>query len=246
VKEIKSICTQLNNSLKDRTWLVGNALTIADIIVFTSLIPAFQLVLDAGFRKAAVPALDKWFERLSQLPVVTSRVGFIKPLGGKVIGAPAAGKPAAAKKDDGKQAKGKKEAKKEEAKADDDDFDPFADEEEDDGAAAAELKKKAEDAKKKKAKAKPVAKSLIIWEVKPWGPETDLDALGKKILAEVKMDGLEWKTEFKKEPVAYGVFKIVIGATVEDEKVSTDDVQEQIEAFEDYVQSVDIVAFNKL
>lgn len=60
------------------------------------------------------------------------------------------------------------------------------------------------------------------------------------------MDGLAWKTEFKKEPVAYGVFKIVIGATVEDEKVSTDDVQEQIEAFEDYVQSVDIVSFNKL
>lgn len=60
------------------------------------------------------------------------------------------------------------------------------------------------------------------------------------------MDGLEWKTEYKKEPVAYGVFKIVIGATVEDEKVSTDDVQEQIEALEDYVQSVDVVAFNKL
>lgn len=60
------------------------------------------------------------------------------------------------------------------------------------------------------------------------------------------MDGLEWKTEYKKEPVAYGVFKLVIGAVVEDLKVSTDDVQEQIEALEDYVQSVDIVAFNKL
>ena len=60
------------------------------------------------------------------------------------------------------------------------------------------------------------------------------------------MDGLDWKTEYKKEPVAYGVFKIVIGAVVEDEKVSTDDVQEKIEAFEDLVQSVDIVCFNKL
>ena len=35
-----------------------------------------------------------------------------------------------------------------------------------------------------------------------------------------------WKTEFKKEPVAYGVFKIVIGCVVEDEKVSVDDIQE--------------------
>ena len=60
------------------------------------------------------------------------------------------------------------------------------------------------------------------------------------------MDGLDWKTEYKKEPVAYGVFKIVIGAVVEDEKVSTDDVQEKIEAFEDLVQSVDIVCFIKL
>ena len=60
------------------------------------------------------------------------------------------------------------------------------------------------------------------------------------------MDGLDWKTEYKKEPVAYGVFKIVIGAVLENEKVSTDDVQEKIEAFEDLVQSVDIVCFNKL
>merc|ERR1712228_139095 len=106
--------------------------------------------------------------------------------------------------------------------------------------------KKAADAKKKGSKPKPVAKSLVIWEVKPWGPEIDLDALGKKICAEVKMDGLTWKTEFKKEPVAFGVFKLVIGAAVEDEKVSTDEVAEKIQEFEDYVQSVDILAFNKL
>jgi elongation factor 1-beta len=37
-----------------------------------------------------------------------------------------------------------------------------------------------------------------------------------------------------------------INAVVEDEKVSTDDMQEQIEAFEDYVQSVDVVAFQKI
>lgn len=90
-----------------------------------------------------------------------------------------------------------------------------------------------------------IAKSLIVWEVKPYEAETDLDELAKQILA-IEMDGLDWKTEYKKEPVAYGVFKIVIGAVVEDEKVSTDDVQEKIEAFEDLVQSVDIVCFNKL
>ena len=45
-----------------------------------------------------------------------------------------------------------------------------------------------------------------------------------------------WKTEFKKEPVAFGVFKIVIGMTIEDDKVSVDDLIEKItEQFEDEV-----------
>jgi len=60
------------------------------------------------------------------------------------------------------------------------------------------------------------------------------------------MDGLFWKTEWKKEPVAFGIFKIQIGATIEDDNVSTDIVEEKIMEFEDDVQSVDIVAFNKL
>ena len=107
------------------------------------------------------------------------------------------------------------------------------------------MKKKAEEAKAKKKKAAPIAKSLIVWDVKPWGEETDLEALANKILG-IEMDGLMWKTQWKKEPVAYGVFKIQIGATVEDDKVSTDLIQERMEAFEDDVQSVDIVAFNKL
>ena len=38
---------------------------------------------------------------------------------------------------------------------------------------------------KKAKKAPPVAKSLVILEVKPWGPETNLDELGKKIINEV-------------------------------------------------------------
>ena len=45
------------------------------------------------------------------------------------------------------------------------------------------MKKKAEEAKGKKKKAAPVAKSLIVWEVKPWGEDTDLDALADKIIA---------------------------------------------------------------
>ena len=127
-----------------------------------------------------------------------------------------------------------------------DEDDLFGDDDEDTAAQAKELKEKAVKQAMGKAKAKPVAKSLVILEVKPWGPDTDLDVLGKKICAEVVKDGLFWKTEFKKEPVAFGVFKIVIGCVVEDEKVSVDDIIEDIEAFDEFVQSVDIAAFNKL
>ena len=56
-------------------------------------------------------------------------------------------------------------------------MDLFGDDPEADAAAAEALKKKAEEAKAKKKKAAPVAKSLIIWEVKPWGEETNLEEL---------------------------------------------------------------------
>ena len=108
------------------------------------------------------------------------------------------------------------------------------------------MKAKVDEAAAKKKKAAPVAKSLIVWDVKGWDDTTDLNALGKKILAEVNMDGLFWKTEFKLEPVAFGVNKLCIGAVIEDEKVSADGICERIEEFEDFVQSVDIAVFNKL
>ena len=260
VKAIKEACKVLNTQLGDKAWLVGERLTLADITTFNQLILPFTFFLDGGFRKA-MPNVAAWFLKMSKLPVVTRTAGYVKWLGAG-MDQPAGGAGAAAAKggDKGGKAKGGKggkqaaaPAKKEAAKpkaaaaapADDDEMDLFGDDPEADAAAAEALKKKAEEAKTKKKKAAPIAKSLIIWEVKPWGEDTDLNALADKILG-IEMDGLFWKTEWKKEPVAYGIFKIQIGATVEDDKVSTDLVQEKIEEFEDEVQSVDIVAFNKL
>jgi elongation factor 1-beta len=61
------------------------------------------------------------------------------------------------------------------------------------------------------------------------------------------MDGLVWKTEFKKEPVAYGVSKLCIGCVIEDDKISTDDLTEQItEKYEEFVQSCDVAVFSKI
>ncbi len=56
-----------------------------------------------------------------------------------------------------------------------------------------------------------------------------------------------WKTEYKKEPIAFGIFKLVVGMVIEDEKVSVDeDIVNMLQEWDDAVQSVDIVSFNKL
>ena len=60
------------------------------------------------------------------------------------------------------------------------DFDPFAEVDDAEAeAAAASMKAKAEAAKAAKKKAAPIAKSIIVWEVKPWGPDTDLDEMAR-------------------------------------------------------------------
>jgi len=88
--------------------------------------------------------------------------------------------------------------------------------------------------------------SLVMLEVKPLDDQVDLDALAKKLFADITQVGLFWKTEYKKEPVAFGIFKLIVGFSLEDEKVSVDDVVERIEGIDDMVQSVEIAVFNKI
>jgi elongation factor 1-beta len=138
-----------------------------------------------------------------------------------------------------------KPVEKKEEKPAEDECDNLFDDEPADDKALEELKKKQES--KKEVKKGPIQKSLVIFDVKVWEPQPDdvLEALGQRVL-EITMDGLFWKTEFKLNDVAYGVKKITIGCVIEDEKVSTEDIIAEIESWEDDVQSVDIVSFNKL
>lgn len=57
----------------------------------------------------------------------------------------------------------------------------------------------------------------------------------------IEKDGLLWGAS-KLVPVGFGIKKLQINLVVEDEKVSTVELQEEIEEFEDYVQSSDIVS----
>lgn len=76
--------------------------------------------------------------------------------------------------------------------------------------------------------------------------EQDLDVLAKKIM-ELTFEGLVWTQEYKKKPVAFGMYKLEIGCVVEDDKVSTDDLFEKIQnTWEEEIQSIDIVQFQKL
>lgn len=230
VKNSKEQAKVLDTYLKGKTFLVGSKITIADLYLANSLTLAFQTIFDAGFRKA-MPNLAKWFESITSTPAFVKRFGIIKPCA------------KALKPFDGSSTPAAKEA----PKADDDDLDLFGDDNEEDAEAAkkaaAAAKEKAKGGKKEK---KPViAQSLVMFEVKPLDSDTDLDALAKQIL-EITKDGLFWKTQYKKEPVAFGIFKLIIGVTVEDEKISVDQLVEDIEAIEDKVQSVEILAFNKI
>ena len=134
-----------------------------------------------------------------------------------------------------------------EKKAEKDEMDDLFGSDEDDGAAAAAAAAaKAAAEKKKKPKKAVIAMSLVMLEVKPMDDTIDLDALAKKLFSEITQEGLYWKTEYKKEPVAFGIFKLIVGFSLEDEKVSVDGVVERIEELEDFVQSVEIAVFNKI
>jgi len=137
----------------------------------------------------------------------------------------------------------------EEEESDDDDDDFFGSDDEDDDEAAEKLKQQrvaeynARKAAKEETKGKVVAKSSITFDIKPFDDETNLDDIDARIRTVVK-DGLLWGKSQKK-PLAYGIFKLVINCVVEDDKVSSDDLTDIMEEYED-VQSVDIAAFSKI
>lgn len=61
----------------------------------------------------------------------------------------------------------------------------------------------------------------------------------------IEQDGLVWGGS-KLVAVGFGIKKLQINLVVEDDKVSLDELQETIQDFEDYVQSTDVVAMQKL
>jgi len=136
-----------------------------------------------------------------------------------------------------------KEAKKEEEEEEVDLFgsDEEEDSEEKERITAERLKAYSEKKAKKPAL---IAKTSVLFDVKPWDDETDMDAM-LKCVKSIEMEGLLWGAS-KLVPVGYGINKLQIMCVVEDEKVSIEELGEKMQGFEDYIQSVDVAAMNKI
>ncbi|KAL6996976.1 hypothetical protein U1Q18_007099 [Sarracenia purpurea var. burkii] len=126
---------------------------------------------------------------------------------------------------------------------DDDDVDLFGEETEEEKKAAEERAA----AVKASGKKKESGKSSILLDVKPWDDETDMQKLEEAVRS-VQMEGLNWGAS-KLVAVGYGIKKLQIMLTIVDDLVSVDDLIEDCltaEPVNEYVQSCDIVAFNKI
>ncbi|KAM7475734.1 hypothetical protein LguiB_022977 [Lonicera macranthoides] len=126
---------------------------------------------------------------------------------------------------------------------DDDDVDLFGEETEEEKKAAEERAA----VMKASGKKKESGKSSVLLDVKPWDDETDMKKLEEAVRG-VRMDGLFWGAS-KLIPVGYGIKKLQIMMTIVDDLVSVDDLIEEhltAEPVNEYVQSCDIVAFNKI
>lgn len=126
---------------------------------------------------------------------------------------------------------------------DEDDFELFGSDEDEEAEKAKAERVKAYNEKKSK-KPGPIAKSNVILDVKPWDDETDMKELEKAVRS-IEKDGLVWGVS-KLVPLAYGIKKLQIVCVVEDEKVSIDELQEDIQEHDELVQSVDVAAFQKI
>ncbi|CAE6340660.1 unnamed protein product [Rhizoctonia solani] len=127
---------------------------------------------------------------------------------------------------------------------DDDEIDLFGEDDDDEEAERLKAERVAEYNARKANKPKTIAKSVVTLEVKPWDDETDMAELEKSVRS-IEQEGLVWGSS-KLVAIGYGIKKLQITLVVEDELVSLDELQEKIAEFEDYVQSTDVAAMQKL
>ncbi|KAK3305424.1 uncharacterized protein B0T15DRAFT_396872 [Chaetomium strumarium] len=216
----------LNNWLLTRSYITGYSASQADVVVFKALSSA----PDA----AKYPNAARWYKHIASYEdeFATLPGDASKPY--TVYGPDVAEVTI-------NPAKAPEKAEEE----DDEDVDLFgSDEEEDAEAVRVREERLAAYRKKKEAKPKTIAKSVVTLDIKPWDDETDMVGLEAAVRG-IEKDGLVWGAS-KLVPVGFGIKKLQINLVVEDEKISIDELSEEIQEFEEYVQSTDVAAMQKL
>ncbi|PVF94716.1 hypothetical protein CPB86DRAFT_765265 [Serendipita vermifera] len=212
--------TKLEEHLKTRSYIEGYTPSQADVEVFRALEspPTTQNAL-------------RWYQHIKSYDAeFTSLPGSSEP--GKAFLSSAAEEKAVDKK-------------KAAAEEEDEEIDLFgSDEEEDAEAEAVKAARVAEYNAKKAKKPKTIAKSVVTLDVKPWDDETPMDKLEESVRS-IEQEGLVWGSS-KLVAIGFGIKKLQITLVIEDELVSLDELQEKIAEFEDYVQSSDVAAMQKL
>ncbi|KAB8257656.1 elongation factor 1 beta/delta chain [Aspergillus pseudonomiae] len=216
--------TLANNWFTTRSYVVGDAPSQADVVTFK----AFSAAPDAE----KYPHVARWYKHIASYEAEFASLPGDASKSHTTYGPESTELPT---------------NPKDKPADDDDDMDLFgSDDEEEDP----ELVKKREEnlaayhAKKAAKGPKPAAKSIVTLEVKPWDDETNLEEMEANVRA-IEKDGLVWSAS-KWVPIGYGIKKLQINLVVEDEKVSLDELQQEIEEDEDHVQSTDIAAMQKL
>ncbi|TBU31005.1 hypothetical protein BD311DRAFT_753641 [Dichomitus squalens] len=210
---------KLEAHLASRSYVEGYTPSQADVTVFKAI--------SSAPNASANPHVARWYNHIKSYEAEFGSLSGSSSAGEAFLGGAAAATPAKAEEDD------------------DDEVDLFgSDDEEDAEAERIKAERVAAYNAKKAAKPKTVAKSVVTFEVKPWDDETDMVKLEEAVRS-IEMEGLVWGAS-KLVPIGYGIKKLQITLVVEDELVSLDELQERVAEFEDYVQSSDIAAMQKL
>ncbi|KAF7369817.1 hypothetical protein MVEN_00314400 [Mycena venus] len=233
--------TKLEQHLASRSYVEGYTPSQADVVVFKAISSAPSA--------ESSPHVARWYTHIKSYTSEFASFSGSSTAGEAFLGAssaPAAKAPA--------------------AEDDDDEVDLFGSDDENDAEAERiKAERVAEYTKKKAGKPKVVAKSVVTLDVKPWDDETDMEALEKSVRS-IEQDGLLWGLS-KLVAIGYGTMILLLcfiwaddiltprhqetpgkstSSLVQDEKVSLDELQEKIAEFEDYVQSSDVAAMQKL
>ncbi|GMH40114.1 hypothetical protein BSKO_08018 [Bryopsis sp. KO-2023] len=222
---------ELNDYLLTRSYISGYQASRDDLAVFSAM--------GSAPSASSYPHAARWYKHIKAL----LGASFPGAGAGVTIAGASTGAAAAAVEEEEDE-----EEVKDVMEDSDEDMDLFGEMTEEEKKADAE-RKAAIAAKLAKSKANAAkAKSMIIIDVKPWDDETVMADLEKNVRS-VEKDGLFWG-QSKFVPVGFGIKKLQITAVIEDAKVeSFDEIIEDYlvkDGESDFIQSVDIVAFNKI